>query len=343
MNMKNFVLKKNIIFLIGLIILLIFFYKIGSIVLLFYVAFVLASAIDPLISWISRKIPRDAAIFLVFILGLIILLMIFVPLLSIMTLQAAQFIKHLPEYWDRLELLLKKWTIASKAINLLPSPNQLFATLSSYNKLIINRSITFTKDILSGLGLILTIAIIVYYMLQDKQNLKEGFLEFFPDNIKSKAENISVTISRKVGGYVTGQLIAMIITGILTILGLYIIGINYALLLGIIAGLLDIIPFIGPLIAIILAILVALAQSPTLVIWILIIYAVIQWIGNAFIRPSIFSKVLNLYPLIILFSLLAAGKLLGIIGVVIAPAIAATISVLIQEIYVKQIKSGEEL
>jgi len=267
---------------------------------------------------------------LIFLAGLTLSLLVFIPLIQVVSKEALDFVNKFPAFWEEFSLVF-------------PASYQLTESLSVYQKKIIDESVIFTGNLLSGLGIIVTLLIIIYYMLLDKQNLKNTFLEFFTDETKPRVASVGSTIYRKVGGYITGQSLSMLSIGILTALGFYLIGLDYALLLGIITGILDIIPFVGPIIALLITILTAIDKGIITIIWITVIFAAIQEIDNIFIKSAIFSKVLRLHPLVILFSFLAAGKLLGVIGVIIAPAIAVTAQVLIHELYLKQLKSNEEV
>lgn len=342
MDIKSLKIKKNIIFFIGLIIIFIFFYKISDIVLLFFIGFVLASALNPLINRLEKKMPRGIAVTLAFIAGFIILVSIIIPLINVLISQGSLFIKNAPAYWAKIDVIRAKYAVLSENSAFIPSLSSVINRLYLYSSQLLSKSLDFTISIASSLGILIALLLIIFLMLSDKEHLKQSFLDFFPDEMRAKAEDISTNISKKVGGYVIGQLLSMIATGLLTSIGLIIAGIDYAILLGIITGAMDIVPLIGPVIALSLAILSALSENPALIIWVLVVFGIVQWLGNEFIRPIIFSKTLNLHPLVILFSLIVAGKLIGVVGVIIAPAIAATIQVLIQELYINQIRAKTE-
>ena len=136
----------------------------------------------------------------------------------------------------------------------------------------------------------------------------------------------------------------MVLTvGLIITVGLTLIGVNFSLVLGLIAAVLDIIPIVGPIIGATIVILVSLAQKPILALWALIIYIAAEWLADTFIRPIVYGKFLNLHPLTLIFSLLAGTAIFGFIGVILAPAFAATISVLIDELYIKKISKEKAI
>jgi len=164
----------------------------------------------------------------------------------------------------------------------------------------------------------------------------------FPATIQDKASKIYDTISHKVGGYVIAQLLNMLVIAILTAIGLSLIKVDYALLLGLIAGVLDIIPVIGPTIALALCLITAYSMGPIALILVVVAFLTAQWIANNLVRPVIFGRFLDLHPLIIIFALLVSAQFLGIWGVILAPAIASLVFVLYDEIYIKTINTSDE-
>jgi predicted PurR-regulated permease PerM len=155
--------------------------------------------------------------------------------------------------------------------------------------------------------------------------------------MKEKASDIMSSISAKIGGYVVAQIATMSSVGIIMTIGLLLSGIDYALLLGLITAILDIIPIIGPALALVICLLTAFKSGLLAMILVLIVFAVAQIAENNLVRPLIFGKILNLHPLMIYFFLFITAQYLGIIGVIFAPAIAAMVCVLIEELYIKSI------
>jgi len=337
MNIKNFASKNVILFGLGTALIILSLFLIKDITLLFFTSFIIASALNPAIDKMSRKIPRWLSVLIIYLVGFLVLALFLIPLVNIIIQQSILLMQNAPDYWTKLYSELN--IFLHKVPWISPVVSQFTTTAAGYSQNIVAGSINLTVSLMQGLAIIFTLAMVVLYMLLDKEQLKRGYLRFFPLNIRDRAESISSSISRKVGGYVVGQLLSMIVVGILTSLGLFAIKVNFAVLLGAIAGVLDIIPVVGPVLAIVLAVIVAFGQSPWLAVWTILIYILVQWVTNTFIRPAIFSKFLDLHPLIIIFALLVSATWLGVIGVIIAPAIAATVCVLIEELYLNNINS----
>ncbi|EKE04078.1 MAG: hypothetical protein ACD_20C00109G0033 [uncultured bacterium] len=355
---------KNIMLIIFILLLGFFAYKIQTILILFFASFVIASAIDPSVEFLSRKMPRKVAILLIAAISLVIMSVFLIPLINILIKQTLLLLEQAPIYWTKIQtqaniliiqtnqggligilnnLGLGQLASYIKNINVLPDTSGIISTASQIGQNIISGSVNLTKGFISTIIFIFTSAIIIIYMLMDKYYLKEKFLSLFPENGKSDAETIGGLIAQKTGGYVISLLVMVLAVGLIITTGLALIGVNYFLVLGLIAAVLDIIPIVGPIIGATIVILVSLAQKPILALWALIIYIAAGWITDTFIRPVVYGKFLNLHPLTLIFSLLAGTAIFGFIGVILAPAFAATISVLIDELYIKKISKEKTI
>ena len=173
--------------------------------------------------------------------------------------------------------------------------------------------------------------------MADKDLVRNGYLSLFPLQMKERAGEILDTISKKIGGYVIALLTTMSSVGVIMTIGLLLIRVDYAVLLGLITALLDIVPVIGPTIALLICLLAASKMGGVTLLLILVIFAIAQIAENNLIRPYIFGKFLDLHPLIIYLFLFITAQHLGVVGVIFAPAIAATVCVLVQELYIKNI------
>ena len=121
-------------------------------------------------------------------------------------------------------------------------------------------------------------------------------------------------------------------------IGLTIIGVKYALLLSVLCTVLDIVPVVGPAIALVICLIMTYDLGTKILIGVLIIFVVAQIIENQFVRPYVFGKFMDIHPIIIYLFLFITAKFLGIVGVIFAPAIAATVCVLVEELYMKSIE-----
>lgn len=353
---RDFSIFKNLMLFAFVMLLLLFLYKVQYIAVLFFGAFIVASAIDPLINFLSKKMPRKAALGLVAVLGLILITLFLVPFINILISQTLSFLKEAPSYWEKVNALLSrtegkgiigvlssfglsKWVAYAKSIGILPDMSQIMSFVSTLGQNILTGSIDITKNFLSSIMFIFTLAMLTLFMLIDKEYLSGKVLSFFPTEKRERAIEILGLISKKVGGYVISQLIVISAVCILVSLGLFIIKVEFALILGVLAAALELIPVVGPIATAVIIGFVALAQKSILAVFALIVYGVIQWLVDNIIRPFVVAKFLKMHPLTFIFSLFTGATFFGIAGLILAPAVVAAICVLIDELYLVKVNN----
>lgn len=337
MFFKNFITIKNISFLIAALFILYFLAQIKGITLLFFASYVIACSLNPVVNVLSKKMNRYAATTIVLFITLTVSTAFFVPIILVAIKQVQGLLTVLPEQLDAIQNFIVNHRFYGYSIPDMVNFDSLLKTTSPFATGIVNQSINITIGFAQGIMYFLAICMIVFYILSDKNEIKAGFIRFFPDNMKAKAASITGTISTKVGGYVIAQLLNMVAIGILTAIALFIVKVDYALLLGVITGVLDIIPIIGPTIALILCVITGYNLGPIGMALIVVAFLVAQWVSNNLVRPVVFGKFLDLHPLIIIFAILVAAQFLGVWGVILAPAIASMVCVLFDELYLKPV------
>jgi predicted PurR-regulated permease PerM len=166
--------------------------------------------------------------------------------------------------------------------------------------------------------------------------LVNGFVTLFPAGRRERVREILTKMYKNVQRWFLGQLASMMIIGLLFTIALSVIGVPFALLLGILSGLLAFIPFVGPAISVIPPILLALAQEPISALWVILAYAGVQFVEGNIVQPVVMSRAVSLHPVIIVFALLIMGTLFGFIGVLLAIPLVAALHVLVQELWIKR-------
>lgn len=340
---KNLQNSKNIIFLILAIILLIFIPKIVGILLLFFAAYVMAAALNPYVNKLQKKFNRGIATSLVLITCILAVFILFIPIIVIAIKEIRVFIAILPQKIQLITDFLLAKTFNGQTIADIINLNSLIESSPNIAHNLFNQSLNITIGVAEILVLGFAVTMIVFYLLLDKNYLRNKFLEFFPPNLKDKASTILTSITFKVGSYVRAQILSMVTVGVMVTVFLAFIGVEYSLLLGLISGILDIIPLLGPTIALAIIILIALPLGWVKILLAVVAFLVVQQISNYIVRPFLFGKFMALHPLMIFFALFIAQQFLGIWGVILSPAIASTICVLIDELYLIPINKGKEL
>ncbi len=190
--------------------------------------------------------------------------------------------------------------------------------------------ISFTASVFGGIVSFFTIIILTIYFLADEK-IFQNFRALIPKHKEGDAYVLMGKISIKIGDWLRGQLLLGLIIGVCVYIGLSLIGVKYALVLAIISAVLEIIPIVGPVISGALAALISLSISPLTALIVVIFYILLSQLENTLIVPKVMQKAVGLPPAIIIIAVLIGGKILGIIGALLAVPIAAILFVVVQE------------
>lgn len=310
---------------IGIILGIWLLYAIRDVVVIFFIVLVVVAAFGPLVERMSKFIPR--------VLALIILTLVFLGFLTAIGFlivppvieQLQQLSVNAPIYIERLGPLYQNlqnyvFKYQETLLNFTPS----FGTLTG-------GIYSTTVGFISGLVAVMTILVLSFYMLLEQESLK-GFLhQVVPIEHKENIFAAFRKISEKMGSWLRGQFLLMLAIGVLDGIALAILGVPYALTLAVWGGLTEVIPYIGPWLGLVPALIIAFTISPVKGLLVLLAFVAIQQLEAQFLAPKIMGKAVGLSPVIIILSLLAGAKLMGILGVIIAVPVAAALAVIIQE------------
>lgn len=343
MAIKNSITVKNIIFLLMVVLLLKFFSQITTTVMLFFASFVFACSLNPLVDKFSKKVSRPMAASIVMGGIMIVLFAVFLPLVVIAIKQVEILLVALPSKLEFIKDFVYNRQILGKSIVSMIDIPMLFEPVTNFTTNLVNQSITIGLNIATALIYLLAMCIITYYFIVDKTTIRNAVMLLFPEHIKHKAGVIITTISEKIGNYIIAQLTVIAGVGLCVMIPLMLMKIDCAILLGFISAVLDLVPVVGPTIALVICILMCYHYGPIILGLVIFFFLLAQWIENNFVRPYVFGKFLDLHPLIIFFSIFVTAKFLGAVGVIFAPAIAATVCVLLDELYIKPINKTNEI
>lgn len=340
--MKNFFTAKNISFIFMILFIIFLIIKMTDIALLLFCSYVITCAINPAVKKMSEKMSRSAAVTIMIFAIILVTLGILTPIIVMAINEIKEFINQLPYQLDKIQSFITNFQIAGQSIASYLNLDTVLQNSSNIAKNIIDKSINITVGFFGVLTILVTVGIIVFFLSNDREQIKNYTLKLFPYHSRKRASEVIDELETKVGGYVTAQFLCITIVGIIVALTLLILKVEYAVLLGFISAVLDLIPVVGPVLAGVLILLVAIPKG-----WVIAILAVCslllgQFVENNWAKPYFFSKYMDLHPLVVIFSFVIAAKFLGVIGVIIAPAIAAVLITLFEEIYIKTMNDGNE-
>jgi len=293
--------------------------SISDALLVLFTVIVLTVSLSPIVDKIKNKLhlPRILAIVL-----------IFVVILAFVSLTVYIIIPPLVEQFRTLYQTLPE--NAKKAIPLLKSIN-----MSGYGSAT-NGSSTGNLSQTVGvfLGNILDmvfILVLTFLLLIEEGGFVKYMISLFPVSDKAYAITVGKKISNKIGGWFAGQILIMVIMGLVNFLAYLVVGIPYALVLGIFAFIFEVVPNLGPIIAAVPALILAYISAPWKAAYVLVFVIVIHQISNQFLVPKVMGKILNMSAFVIILGLIIGGELAGITGMILALPVVAALQVITQE------------
>ncbi|NEQ97461.1 MAG: AI-2E family transporter [Cyanothece sp. SIO2G6] len=321
-------------------------WQLRSLIVLLLISVVLAAAIAPIVAWAEQwHIPRWLSVILIY-LGLIggltgVILLIGPTVFE----QLQRLIFQVPEGLKGLIIAVKQWMLMqndqqSDVINQLFSQVLDVQGLVSWGirstQRVLARSVSVTTDIVGGVLSLILALFISGYMLSDSRTLLRSLTRLFPKPWDDRLMAQVTPISRRIGSYVRGRILVSAILSVATATSLRILGLaDFALALGAIAGLTNLIPFIGPILGAIPALVVAISQGWWMVLWVFILFVVIQNLETYVLDPVLVGSSVGVHPLYQLLAVIGGTQLLGIIGAIIIPPWIAGAAVLLENLYLQ--------
>lgn len=307
---------KTIIFTIGLLMGLWLIFQIRDILFLLFISFILMSAVRPLVDYLSRfKIPQIFSILVIYATVFSLFGFIVAETLPSFISQTVRLVNELPTFVAR---IMPYWDVDLNSIT------QQIAPLGE-------NVLRFTVGIFSNIITTLTVLVFTFYFLLERRRIEFQLREIVGEQIANRIIRIASQVEKRMGAWVRGQMVLMLAVGLFTYAGLTLLHVDYALSLALIAGILEIIPLIGPIVAAIPAILVALGTSPFLALSVLALYFIIQQLENHLLVPWVMKKSVGLSPLITIVALMIGGKLAGVLGAILAVPIVLVLEVIFSE------------
>ena len=323
-----------IIKIILIFILFYFLFLVREILAILFISLILASAFDPWVDWMQkRKIPRAVGILFIYlimlaVLGSVIYLMI-PPILE----QVNELTENFPQIFDKIVSgfeVLKDY-VAKHGI--LDNLKESIGTISSNMQSAIGGVFSTVSGIFGGIFAFFLILVITFYMVVEENAMKKIVWSIVPAKHQIYTMQLINRMQRKVGLWLRGQLILSLIIFILTYIGLLILGVKYALVLALIAGLTEFVPYLGPIIASVPAIFLAFTQAPMLAVFVAILYYIIQFVENNIVVPKLMQKVVGLNPIISITVLLIGFKIGGVPGAILSIPVATAIGVFVRDVF----------
>ncbi|WP_407372055.1 AI-2E family transporter [Carnobacterium sp.] len=303
--------------------------------------------LNPLINVMQKlKIKRSYAIILVMFLFLSGATIFIIKTFPVLMNQLSDLVANSPAILSDIEVQTKDIALFStfNNVDLEETLNQLNLSLDAFSKTILSSFTTSISSIIGAIAnltvVLITVPIVLFYMFHDGEKLQLAVTHLFPNKYQKHVFELLHQTNLVITAYISGKGLASIVVAVLIYFGFLIIGLPYTLLLAIVNGFTNLIPYIGPFIGAVPAIIVALTISPTTALLVALIVLVVQQLDANFLTPKFVGKSLAIHPLTIIIILLVAGKMLGIIGIIFGVPAFAVIKTIV--VYIKNNRMTEE-
>ncbi len=311
-------------------------YLVRSTVMILIISFLLAYILDPIASYFEYKglsrTQATLAVFAIFgfLLGVLFYFIIPVIINQITNVQSMLGDNSSVNSLEKFDLMLKERFpfLVNIPIDI---PNELNKILIGFT----DSALSLIMDLFSIITTFIIIPFAVFFILKDGLKLKKGFIRLIPNKYFEMTLNIMHKTDQQLGGFLRGQFIDASIIGLLATVALWILGVDYFALIGVFAGLTNLIPYVGPLMGAIMAVTVVIIKggSTTLIILVAVAFALIQLTDNILVQPLVVAKNVDLHPLSVLLVVIIGGQFFGILGMLLAVPAISIIKVLSVELY----------
>lgn len=326
----NFIISTAI----GLVVLFYVLSKLKWLFIYFSFALMLAYFFDPLYKFLlNKKAPKILAIIIVF--GMIVTLLILIIFFLIPNVinQLNIMYKEIPNFIENYQnLILSIKPQLSKFINPADVEILLKENLSELQRSVLGFSqsiVIYLSNIVSSITFgIVIVPLILFYLMKDMLIFKENLYIFVSKKNKKEFKEVLEEVDHIVSGFIRGRIIVCFIVGSLIGIGLYFLNLKFALIIGIVSGVFNFIPYLGPIVGVVLALIFALGNPWWILLVIVILFVLVNQLEAVYLNPNILGKGLGLHPLTVILSMLICGQLLGILGVLVAVPLAAILKVL---------------
>lgn len=313
--------------------------------------------LNPLVKLLTKvhykkfRISRTGAVAIVFVLLFGLLVWGAVSLLPRLVSQVTQLIYNLPSIATEMQKAATKLINNSsvlKIIDISSYTKQFNGEISKYSQNFLSSLsssvVTVISTITSVTIMAITIPVVLFYMLKDSEKFIPAISRFLPKKQRPEVIGLLQKMGDTISSYISGQVIECLFVGTFTAIGYMLISQPYGLLLGVIAGLTNIIPYVGPYIGIAPSLIVAFTKSPMQVVYVIIVVVIVQQVDGNLIYPNIIGRTLKIHPLTIIILLLAAGNIAGILGMILAIPFYAVVRTVVIYLYnIVELRNEEHL
>lgn len=310
---------------------------ISSIITPIIVAYVFYYMLNPLVNFFSKKISRFSASLLAIFVGIITVLIVIIGVVPIIVEQTQNLITAMPRYVEIVKGYLEEYSDNAYVQVVVEYVNtNLNASKISERLITIATSVAqgIVSSISSTASVLVTMPFVLFFLLKDASKFNKFVISLLPKKLEKPVAETIDEIDDKVGSYIQGQMLVSLCIGVMLFIGYNVIGLHYGFSLATIAAFLSIVPYLGPVIAITPAMLVAASTSWIMVVKMLIVWGVVQFLEGNIISPNIMGRSMNMHPLTVIFVILIGVNISGVVGAILGIPVYSILKVLISKLLI---------
>jgi predicted PurR-regulated permease PerM len=323
-------------------------YRLQTLILFLFISIVLGTAIRPGVDRLQRSygVSRTTGVIIIYILIIAFLIGFLALMLPLIADQATEFSRHVPQYYSeaRSGLVNSDNRLLQNIALRIPSRLSLFLSKDPTTEDLltqVTQTVLYANLAVKGILSIMAVFLLAYYWTQESNQVVRTFIRLIPLQRRHQTEQFLYAADQMIGGYVRGQGILCLAVGTAAFISYTLIGLPYALVLGVIAGLTEMIPVFGPALGAIPALLAALSIDPQKAVWVLLATALIQAAESIWLVPRIMKNSMGVNPIIILLSLVAFSSVFGFPGALLALPLAAMLQLILNRM-ITPVEEGDK-
>lgn len=316
----------------------------------FFISVILAYIINPLVNYLeTKRIPRRFGVLIVYVGFILALVLLFVVVLPKTIEELRNLFIALPQWLNEWNVRIldmsdkiEKMTNLDMTRIMSSGQKQVEAYLNSLESTFVDKVRSMASGMYAAIGRMVSfvlVLILTYYFTVDKNRIKVKVYKAIPSGFRSDILNLGSEINAAMMEFVKGKLLLAVIVGLMTMFMLFILGVNFAVAIGLITIIADIIPYIGPFLAFIPAFFFSFMDSWTKAVWVTVMFFFLQWAENNLFAPKILGKRTGLHPAIVLMCIFIGGGTFGVMGMILSVPVFS-ILVIIKNFILMKLRDG---
>ena len=305
---------------------------VSSIITPIIVAYVFYYMLNPLVNLFEKRMSRFIASLLAIFVGIITILIVIVGVVPIIVEQTQNLITALPRYIEVVKGYLEEYSDNAYVQVVVEYVNNNL-NVSKISEKLVSIATSGAQGVVSSISstasVLVTMPFVLFFLLKDASHFNKFVISLLPKKLEKPVAETIDEIDDKVGSYIQGQMLVSLCIGVMLFIGYNIIGLHYAFSLATIAAFLSIVPYLGPVIAITPAMLVAASTSWIMVLKMLVVWGIVQFLEGNIISPNIMGRSMNMHPLTVIFVILIGVNIAGVVGAILGIPVYSILKVLV--------------